>query len=269
MKNSIILLLAATALLLAACGGSTQAAIETGIAETQQISELQTAAAGNQQTATDTSVPTATTGAAVTEQSSQVTTKQDVNMRAGDGTGYGVMTVIPGGETLQITGINGAGTWYRVLYHDAIGWVSVDFTNGEKPANLPVVTSSVQPEATATRTPNGGSVDYEDSSLQLDFSDDQNHSVSGEVSNGHPARITVIVYGMSGNDEGEIDIAFQCDYDDPDQIDISASGASDNTICNNNWSHSVTTSHNTITVFVTLNGGGTAEWTLIANVTPE
>lgn len=271
MLRSFILFFAVAALLLAACGGNTAEAIATGIAETQQISDLQTAAAGGAATNTP-EPPTATAeqGAATTEASSQVTTKQDVNMRAGDGTNYGVMTVIPGGETLQITGINAAGTWYQVSYHNATGWVAVNITNGAKPANLPVVTPSAQPQVTATKTStSGGSIDYEDSVLTLDYSDDQNHSVSGEVKQGQPVRITIIVQGIGGNQKAEVDIAFQCDYDDPDDIDISAAGATDNTICNNNWSHKVDHDHNRITVFVTLNGNGTAEWTLIANVSPN
>jgi uncharacterized protein YgiM (DUF1202 family) len=271
MARSIVLLFSVAALLLSSCGSS-DAAIATGIAETQQISDLQTAAAGGNATdtpqPTDTTAPTTSSG--VTEQSSQVTTKQDVNMRAGDGTAYGVMTVIPGGEVLTITGINAAGTWYRVEYHNATGWVSVDFTNGTKPANLPVVTPSAQPLATATRTPSGGNVDYEDYVLTLDFSDDQNHSVSGEVSKDTPARLTIIVEGIGGSQDGEVDIAFQCDSDfDSDDYHISAAGADDNTICNNNWSHQVTHDHNTITVFVTFDGNSVAEWTLIANVSPN
>jgi hypothetical protein len=266
MKKSTILFLAIAALALAACGSGvdTDAVIATGIAQTQQISELQTAAAGG--AATSTPVPSDTPAAAdETQPSSQVTTTRDVNMRAGDGTAYAVMTVIPGGATLQVTGINSAGTWYRVLYHDAVGWVSVDFTDGTRPANLPVVTPSAQPQQ-ATATSSGGGANYDDYFLGLDWDDDQNRSVSGDVNGDATVRITIRVDGMGGNDDGEVDIAFQCEIDDPTRIEISAAGATDNTICNNNWSHSVDADHNTITVFVTLEGGGSAEWTLIANV---
>lgn len=270
MYKKSLFLLVILALALTACGGSTQSAIETGIAQTQQISALETAAADlGEASATPTPLPSATSAeVGVTEQASQVTTKQDVNMRAGDGTAYGVMTVIPGGEVLTITGINAAGTWYQVSYHNATGWVSVDFTNGTKPANLPVVTPSAQPLATATRTPNN--VDYEDYVLTLDFADDQNHDISGQVSKDTPARITIIVENMGNNQEGEVDIAFQCDSNvDADDFDISAAGASDNTICNNNWSHTVTYSKNRVTVIVMFNGNSVADWTLIANVQPN
>ena len=257
-------LLALVSLALTACGG-TESAIATGIAQTQQISELETAAAGNANTATPT--PEATVTVEEAGGSAGVTTNQDVNMRAGDSTAYGVMTIIPGGEVLQITGINAAGTWYQVLYHDATGWVSIDFTTGTPPANLQVVSPPPPPAATATSQSN--QTDYEDYFLGLDYSDDQNREVSGEVSGNKPSRITIRVEGMSGNDEGEIDIAFQCDTSEPEKVEISSAGATDNTICNNNWSYAVDADHDTVTIFVELNGGGSVEWTCIANVGPE
>lgn len=249
--------------LLSACG-ATDAAIATGIAQTQQISDLETAAAEPDDTATP--QPTATAAASGGENGSAgVTTNQDVNMRAGDSTAYGVMTVIPGGEVLQLTGINAAGTWYQVLYHDVTGWVSIDFTTGAPPANLPIATPPPAPAATATKQ----QTDYDDFFLQLDYSDDQNREVSGEVHGNLPSRITIRVEGMSGNDEGEIDIAFQCDTSEPEKVDISSSGASDNTICNNNWSYDVDADHDTVTIFVELEGSGSVEWTCIANVSPN
>ena len=121
------LLIILFSLVLAACA-NTEAAIATGIAQTQQISRLETAAAGGASTPT----PQATEEPAATEESaaSGIVTKQDLNMRAGDSTAYGIMTVIPGGETVEVIGINQAGTWYQVLYHNAVGWISVDFTTG-------------------------------------------------------------------------------------------------------------------------------------------
>jgi hypothetical protein len=250
--------------LLSACG-SADAAIATGIAQTQQISDLETAAAAPDDTATPEPSATAVATSEGQTGSQGVTTNQDVNMRAGDSTAYGVMTVIPGGEVLQITGINAAGTWYQVLYHNVTGWVSIDFTTGTPPANLPIATPPPAPAATATKQ----QTDYDDFFLELDYSDDQNREVSGEVFGNLPSRITIRVEGMSGNDEGEIDIAFQCDTSEPENVDITSSGASDNTICNNNWSYDVDADHDTVTIFVELDGGGSVEWTCIANVSPN
>lgn len=265
LKKSIALsLLLVFSIALSACG-NTEAAIATGIAQTQQISDLETAAAAPDDTATPEPSATAVATSEGATGAQGVTTNQDVNMRAGDSTAYGIMTVIPGGEVLQIIGINAAGTWYQVLYHDATGWVSINFTTGTPPPNLPIATPPPAPAATATKQ----QTDYDDFFLALDYSDDQNREVSGEVHGNLPSRITIRVEGMSGNDEGEIDIAFQCDTSEPEKVDISSSGASDNTICNNNWSYSVDTDHDTVTIFVELEGGGSVEWTCIANVSPN
>jgi hypothetical protein len=276
LKKSIALsFLLIFSILLSACGNA-DAAIATGIAQTQQISELETAAAGGD--ATDTPQPTNTAESAPTEESSvsEVTTNQDVNMRSGDGTGYGVMTVIPGGEILQITAINPEGTWYQVAYHNASGWVATNVTTGTPPSGLPVVDppppqggNSNSNGNSNNNNNNNGSTDYDDYFLALDYSDDQNHEVSGEVFGNLPSRITIRVEGMSGNDEGEIDIAFQCDTSEPEDVDISSSGASDNTICNNNWSYDVDADNDTVTIIVELDGGGSVEWTCIANVSPN
>jgi hypothetical protein len=273
LKKSIALsFLLIFSVLLGACGNA-DAAIATGIAQTQQISELETAAAGGD--ATDTPQPTNTAESAATEESpvSEVTTNQDVNMRSGDGTGYGVMTVIPGGEILQITAINPEGTWYQVAYHNASGWVATSFTTGTPPSGLPVV--DPPPPQSGNGNSNGnsnndnnnnGSVDYEDYVLILDYNDDQNHEISGEATRDVPARITIVVENMNNNSEAEVDIAFQCEANDVDDVDISSSGASDNTICNNNWSYDVDFDNDTITIFVEFDANGKVEWTVIANV---
>jgi hypothetical protein len=267
MLKKSLLLLAAASLALAACG-STDAAVATAIAQTQQISQLETAAAGG-------SLPTATPAAAgstATPAASSVTTSRDVNMRAGDSTSYGVMTVIPGGEVLEVIGINAAGTWYQVRYHEAIGWVSLDFTTGDAPTGLPVATPSAAPQAggggggSSGGGGGGTEIDYEDYFLALDVNDDQNRSVSGEVGDDAPVRITIDVDFHNQSGDYEVDIAFQCDTDEPERMHITAAGATDNTICNNNWSHAVDPGHRRITIFLTWEGGGSPGWTLIANV---
>ncbi len=272
-RFALLVLSALFSLALIACGAGTESAIATGIAQTQQISQLETAAA-----APDTAMPEAS--ATIQEESGTtqaITTKQDVNMRAGDSTSYGVMTVIPGGESLQVIGINQTGTWYQILYHDAVGWVSVDFTNGEVPANLPIATPSAQPQATSSgggggNGGGGGGNDNGDNSfLTLEAGDDQSRSVSGSIEypgNDNLDRIYITVEGLGGNEEAEIDIAFQCETGDldPSNVQISAAGATDNTICNNNWSHHVTGDNNQIVITVKLEVNGSNDWTVIANV---
>lgn len=114
------------------CGGNTQA-IQTGIAQTQQISALETAAAGN-----GGSQQNADTTAAI---SAEVTTVRDLNMRFGDSTQYDIMTVIPGGEKVQVIGINADGAWFQVSYNNGIGWISSQYVEGDVPADLPVVSA--------------------------------------------------------------------------------------------------------------------------------
>lgn len=266
IKNSFALFVLLS-LALSACGGA-QSAIATGIAQTQQISQLETAAAASDTPAAGaTAEPTlAQTEGATTP---VVTTVRDLNMRAGDSTAYGVMTVIPGGEAVQVIGINQAGTWYQILFHDAVGWISVDFTNGEPPANLPIATPSAQPQATSSG--GGGNDNGDNSYLTLDSSDTDSKSVSGSIK--YPGddsldRIYITVEGLGGNEDAEVDIAFQCETGDldPSYVKISAAGATDNTICNNNWSHHVTGDNNQIMITVKLETNGSNKWKVIANV---
>lgn len=266
-----LLLLALSAIALAACGAGNDAAIATGIAQTQQISQLQTAAAGP--AATQAPAETATPAS----QTVYVTTTRDVNMRAGDSSAYGVMTVIPGGETVEVVGTNAAGSWLQVSYRNAIGWMSADFITGDVPAGLPVATPSAQPSGGGgggNNTGGGGgggggggqSGNVQDFTLVLSADNTDNKSISGEVPANVTHRITVRVDNLTG--PVEVDIAFQCDTSMPEYVEISAPGADDNTICNNNWSHQVSQGTNYFTVSLKITQGNPVKWTLIANVSP-
>ncbi len=226
--------------------------------------------------ATATLAPT-TESTATQPAGTQVTTRQDLNMRAGDSTAYGVMTVIPGGQTVEVIGINQAGTWYQIRYHGAIGWLAVDFTEGDVAAGLPVAPPSVAPQTGGNQgggNQGGGNQDNpdfeDDSFITLDISDGDQKSVSGTIdvpSDDETDRIFITVEGWdNANGDYEVDIAFQCETDDNDDVVISAAGADDGTICNNNWSHEVTEDGNRIMIVVTIPGGGELEWTVIANV---
>jgi SH3-like domain-containing protein len=148
-RQTLIFLIVLSALLLQACGANAQAAIATGIAQTQQISELQTEAAGGSQASQQDQAGGAEASNVVAV---EVTTARDINMRAGDSTAYGVMTVIPANETVTVTGVDEDGSWYQIEYHGAVGWISAIYTSGDVPADMPIVT----PPAQANNGGNGG-----------------------------------------------------------------------------------------------------------------
>lgn len=274
MSKKAFVVLAVLTLALAACGPSAESVIATGIAQTQQISELQTAAAGNN--ATSTPAPQQTP----TPETPQATTSRDVNMRSGDSTAYGVMAIIPGGQTVDVLGINAAGTWLQVRYGSATGWISINFIEGDVLAGLPVVTPPAPPTGGGggggggggNNTGGGGgggggnSGNTQDFSLVLSANNTDNKSISGEVPANTTHRITIRVDDLTG--QTEVDIAFQCDTSMPEYVEITAPGADDNTICNNNWSHQVSPGSNSFTISLKITQGNPVKWTVIANVSP-
>lgn len=269
MSRRVLVALVLLALALAACGPSTESVIATGIAQTQQISQLETAAAGGNATSTPLAQQTAT------EATQQVTTSRDVNMRSGDSTAYGVMTVIPGGQTVDVLGINAAGTWLQVRYASATGWISIAFIEGDVLAGLPVVTPPPPPTGGGgggggNNTGGGGgggdTGNTQDFSLVLSANNTDNKSITGQVPANTTHRIIIRVDDLTGN--SEVDIAFQCDTSMPEYVEITAPGADDNTICNNNWSHQVSPGSNTFTISLKITQGNPVKWTVIANVSP-
>jgi uncharacterized protein YraI len=52
------------------------------------------------------------------------TTLNRLNMRAGPGTGYQVLTVLPLGITISVIGRVPDNSWYQVIYRGMTGWVS-------------------------------------------------------------------------------------------------------------------------------------------------
>lgn len=264
-------------LALSACGG-TEAAIATGIAQTQQISQLETAAAGNNNQPAASAEPTQAqpATATVTTAPSQVTTRQDVNMRAGDSTAYGVMTVIPGGETLQILGINSAGTWYQIRYHDAIGWVSVEFTNGEPPAGLAVVSAPPVPTSSGDGGGGGGGGgdgDGGDSnhSFTLDLSNDgESNTVSGELTAGDTDYVTVKFEGLGGGmDTGHLRVQLYCSaYEDDVELSESIPRSNHSNECNGDWDYQIEETDSELVIGMYLPSGfsGNVEWTMTVEV---
>lgn len=275
MLNKRLALIILLGLALTACAGvDTDAVIATGIAQTQQISQLETAAAGNNTTDTE---PSATAEGAAAEEGtvSEVTTNQDVNMRSGDGTGYGVMTVIPGGEILQITAINPEGTWYQVAYHNASGWVATSVTTGTPPSGLPVVDPPPSPASAATATSGGGGGSggggNDSYSFTLDISNDgESRTVSGELTPGDSDYVTVQFEGFGGSiDTGHLRVILDCSAGE-DEVELSESIPRSNhsNECNGDWDYQIEESDSELIIGMTLpsNFSGNVSWTMKVEV---
>lgn len=275
IQKTIIFMLVVGAFLLQACGGST-AAIQTGIAQTQQISELETAAAGGSQpTQADQAVATEAVSAAV-----QVTTVRDINMRAGDGTAYGIMTVIPGNTTVPVTGVNADGTWYQVEYHGAVGWISAMYTEGDVPADVPVVT----PSAVASGggggggTPSGGGGGggggggNDSFAFTLDVSNDgQSKTVQGELTPGDTDSVTINFEGFGGSvDTGHLRVTLSCSAGE-DEVELGESIPRSNhsNECNGDWDYQIEENDGDLVITMTLpsNFGGNVDWSMTVEVT--
>lgn len=109
LRKNVCVALLGLALLLAACGGvNSESAIATGIAQTMQISQLETAAAGNngaqataapagtQESAEPTSTLVPTVGVAY------VSVTQNTNCRRGPSVAYDLVTTINVGQEAQV-----------------------------------------------------------------------------------------------------------------------------------------------------------------------
>ncbi|MCL4258531.1 MAG: hypothetical protein KJZ53_08390 [Anaerolineales bacterium] len=172
IRKGTLVVLAGLALLLAACGGlSTEDAIATGIAQTVQISQLETAAAGGGGGAQATAVPQgggggggdsggsgeATSTLVPTTGPVFVTVSQDTNCRSGPSLAYRLITTIstgqqaevlktfPNSEYVVVQNPNSAGDCWLWLRYASMS----DFTA----YNLPTATLPPTPTPTLTPTP--------------------------------------------------------------------------------------------------------------------
>jgi uncharacterized protein YgiM (DUF1202 family) len=110
MKNRLAILVFATAaLLLSACNLNAQEAVNTAIAQTQQISQLQTAAAGGGATSTPLAsqtpgepTGTATISASATSSIPYVSVSVDTHCRSGPRVDYKLLTTILKGEQVIV-----------------------------------------------------------------------------------------------------------------------------------------------------------------------
>ena len=69
-----------------------------------------------------------------------------LNFRAGPGTDYGIITVIPPGASVSLTGAESSG-FLEVIYNGTLGWVAADYINvgGSAPAPSPEPEPSPDP----------------------------------------------------------------------------------------------------------------------------
>jgi len=165
MKISQVLLftLIAASLLLAACGPDTQAAIATGIAQTQRVSALETAAAGGgvaQPAGNETPGP----GLAF------VSVSQNTNCRSGPSSAYSLLTTIAVGQQVEVLKAfsdeyvlvknpNGPGDcWLFLQFADVTDFTALNLEVATQPPTPQVANQSSSsptntPTASKTSTP--------------------------------------------------------------------------------------------------------------------
>lgn len=165
LRQVLLFALVASALLLQACTPDAAAAIQTGVAQTLQIADLQTRAAGNASPPTSTTgpvnpaAPTETPSATLSPTSSTpfVSVNQNTNCRTGPSSNYGFVVLINAGQQLEVLKVyNGAN--YVVVRNPAGSgdcWLWLEYAT---PANfasfdLPIATQPPTPTNTATPTP--------------------------------------------------------------------------------------------------------------------
>lgn len=166
MKHKLfLLLLIVAALLLQACGSANEALIATRVAQTQQIAELQTAAAGGGQAqvsetplAEDQASAEATATPSLTPTSSipYVSVDQNTNCRTGPSADYGFVTLINTDEQNEVLKVYNGANYVVIRNPDGPGdcWLWLQYATPANFAdyNLPVATQPPTPTPTLTPT---------------------------------------------------------------------------------------------------------------------
>jgi uncharacterized protein YraI len=67
-------------------------------------------------------------GSAALASAAPAVVSNDLNLRAGPGTGYGVVAVMPAGSTVDTIGCTG--NWCRVSYGGVVGYASASYLDG-------------------------------------------------------------------------------------------------------------------------------------------
>ncbi len=153
------------ALLLGACGGGqdTEAAIATGIAQTLQISQLETAAAdnnGGQATQAPSGEATAESGEPTstlvpTLGMAYVSVTQDTNCRSGPSVAYRLITTITAGQEVEVIKTFSASDYVVIKNPNAAGdcWLWLRYATASDFTAYDLPTATQPPTPTATLTP--------------------------------------------------------------------------------------------------------------------
>jgi len=222
-RQVIVFLFVFSALLLQACGADTQAAIETAIAQTQQISALQTAAAGGGQpvqpppdTGGQPVVPSDTPQPSNTPTPSipYVSVSSGTNCRSGPGQAYTLITTMNTGQQAEVVNVyNNDYVVVRNPNGSGFCWLWLNFANTHdfSAYNLPLATQP--PTSTPTFTPTAewmwdgtwtmtfgalsgsGSWNRSGNSISGTFSDGANdYTFSGSLSSGGQVASGTVTY---------------------------------------------------------------------------
>jgi len=161
IRQILFFTLIATALFLQACGGAIpQSVLETALAETLQIAQLQTAAAQGAQPTTavvpsDTpapSLPTLTATSSIPYTSVTTTT----NCRSGPTQFYSLITQINVGQQVEVVAVYNASNYVVIRNPNGSGvcwlWLQYATTTNFSAYNLPVATQPPTPNPTNTPT---------------------------------------------------------------------------------------------------------------------
>jgi uncharacterized protein YgiM (DUF1202 family) len=175
-KRMIIVMAVMFALLLQACGGSdtdTQEAIETFISQTQQISALETAAAGGSsegdsgdsadsaeepdsgegEDSQPSSTPTITS--TPTPDVPMVSVSQNTNCRTGPAIYYGYKTTINAGDFHEVVGVHAEGNDYAIVDYGggATCWLWLQYADNKDFSAYNLTSYNTPPTPTPTNTP--------------------------------------------------------------------------------------------------------------------
>jgi hypothetical protein len=158
IRRLVLFLLVSAALLLQACGAGTQSAVETAIAQTQQISALQTAAAGGvqEQPSAEPEEPSNTPTVTQTPTPSipYVSVSSDTNCRSGPSISYTLITTMHPGQQAEVVNLfNNDYVVVRNPNGSGVCWLWLNFANTHdfSAYNLPYATQP--PTSTPTFTP--------------------------------------------------------------------------------------------------------------------
>lgn len=170
-KTVYVILMLFFTLLLAACGATdTDSAIATGVAQTQQISALETAAAGGAAAPAVDAVPdtadsnedeapteTPTSTLTPTPGIPMVSVSQDTNCRTGPASAYGYQATISPDQLLEVVGVWAAGDDYVIVEYsgEATCWLWTRYADNSdfSAYELPIFSTPPTPTATYTPTP--------------------------------------------------------------------------------------------------------------------